>query len=111
MSVVTNIILSFSIGEEEYADNAYVLMKYVNEFLIANHHHPLGACLDGWSKCACVGGEKNLETPVFVGAFNYFDSEDFVGFLKTLPWLEPECVQVFIQKQEEDIFTLINPTE
>ena len=55
------------------------------------------------------GGHKHLETPVYVAAFNDFRLEEFSAMLRKLPWKEPEHVQVFVQDQDADTFTVMAP--
>jgi len=104
MSLVTNIVFSFSIGEhsrEIDGEYYYFLMDDINKWLSERNYGKFGVDADKIS-----GGTKCLETPLFVAAFNYFDIEDFLEFLSSLQWKEPENVQVFVKGQEENIFTL-----
>lgn len=55
---------------------------------------------NGW-----YGGGKFLECEICVGAYNYLDINDFLKYMKTLPWKYPEYVQVMYQEQEDDFFT------
>lgn len=109
MSVVTNVILSFS-SMEEYLDDdkgneIYPVMETINEWLKKNNHIAFSTDI---SLKDVIGGEKWFETPLFIAAFNYFDCGAFIEYLKSLVWKEPSCVQVFVQEQDEDIFTLYN---
>lgn len=103
MSVVTNIILSFSIMENEISDieDSYTNMVLINNWLRKHDHGAFGE-----DATIASGGEKHLETPVYLAAFNFFDLDEFLAFLRTLPWEEPENVQVFVQGQEEEKFTV-----
>jgi hypothetical protein len=49
------------------------------------------------------GGEKNPEVNVILGAFDMFDSDAFISFLKALDW--ETGTDLFIMRQEEDRFT------
>jgi len=60
----------------------------------------------GW-----YGGSKMLETPLYVGAFNYFQEEQFIEHLRKIKWAEPECVQLIIKRQNDDRFEIINVME
>jgi hypothetical protein len=108
MSLVTNIILSFSIDEDSYesdeGDDIYALMVPINAWLTEHRYGAFGRDADHIS-----GGNKHLETPLYVAAFNLFSLNEFVDMLRTLPWHEPRSVQVFVQEQEEDKFRLIEP--
>lgn len=105
MSVVSNIILSFSIMEdfrEEDDKDVIILMDDVNDWLTERGKGTFGGDVND-----VLGGTKHLETPVYVAAFNHFDIEAFIAFIKTLPWREPENVQLFVKGQEENKFALI----
>jgi hypothetical protein len=105
MSYVSNVILSFSIGEgdseRDHADviervNEYFARESKNGFRIPEHND--------W-----YGGSKTLERPTFIGAFNYIGLDDFLDHLRTLPWKEPESVQVIICDQHDDEYRIIYP--
>jgi hypothetical protein len=105
MSVVTNIVLSFSIMEESREhDTVYLNIEKINKWLDDNSFGDFGKDLDEVS-----GGRKHLETPLFAAAFNYFRLSDFVDFLHSLDWVEPENVQIFVQEQDENKFKLVEP--
>jgi hypothetical protein len=53
-----------------------------------------------------AGGTKGFEAVLFWGGFNYLPLEEFLGFIGSLPWLEPENVQVFVKPQHADRFEL-----
>ncbi len=106
MSVVTNIILSFSIidedDEETTRDDARLVQ--INKFF--NNRRGFMEIADD-----CIGGSKRLEHPTFIGAFNYFDLNGFIRHLETLKWVEPENVQVFVCEQEQDRYIQVYPPE
>jgi hypothetical protein len=101
MSSVTNIILSFSIVEDRFS-----LMDDINSWLTKEDYGAFGYDAD-----ALGSGTKRLETPVYVAAFNLFDVHAFLDFVKDLPWQEPDCVQVFVQEQEEDKFRVYGASD
>ncbi len=100
MSVVDNCILSFCILEDE--DNR---LADVNRFF-GDREGFIGvedlSLPGGW-----YGGTKFLETPLFIGAFNYFEEAEFVEHLKTIGWEHPENVQLIIQRQSDDVFSIV----
>jgi len=101
MSLVTNVVLSFSIGEEQKNEDTFILVGAINDWLVSQHGQRFGVDAD-----RVAGGSKHLETPLYIAAFNYLFIEDFLRFVFSLPWEEPENVQVFIQGQDEDRFTV-----
>lgn len=107
MSVVTNVMISFDTCEEGPEDDKFTLMGVINEWLNTKYH-----CCFGEDANAVCGGSKYLETPLYIAAFNYFDSEEFIKYVLSLPWAFPEDVQIFIQKQNDYKFTChIHPSQ
>ena len=51
-------------------------------------------------------GDKYLEMDVLVGAFNYFPTEEFVELVFSIPWDNPETVQLLICEQHEYKFKI-----
>ncbi|MEQ9437802.1 MAG: hypothetical protein RIG62_02095 [Cyclobacteriaceae bacterium] len=110
MSVVTNLIFSFSVGEDENK-----MMNQVNSFkyglqtlnlVSADYIRDTENRRTAW-----YGGGKFLEARLFVGAFNHLDLNEFIDHVKSLDWEEPECVQIIVKEQHDDIFRLINVFE
>ena len=109
MSVVTNVILTFAILEDEDRENHYTIVDKINEWMEKEYGQTFNGNL--WEVGnEAVGGAKNIETPLYIAAFNYLDTEGFVEHLKGLPWLEPENVQMFIQEQDDERFTVYTLT-
>jgi len=96
MSLVTNCILSFSNLEEPER------IEEVNSFFDCK---PLISCADesirGWH-----GGTKHLETPIYIGAFNYLCNYDFFNHIRSIGWEYPEDLQLMLQEQDDDCFTV-----
>jgi hypothetical protein len=108
VSYVDNVILSFSRVEPEVATETgrdYEIMDTINAWLLGVTGQQFGPDIGGRSDC--YGGRKYLETPLYVAAFNYLPETDFVAFLRTLPWREPQHAQLLIKRQHEDRFEII----
>ena len=103
MSVVSNVIRSFGICERELGGNNYERADRIDQWLKDSQYMGLGQDLGQWDGC---GGQRKLETPIFVGAFNYLDHTAFIRFVFSLPWDAPENVQVLIQGQDDNVFTI-----
>ena|ERR1043165_4583585 len=107
MSVVTNVVLTFSILEDDghnddWAEIISSINKYFDEqgrrgFIVVPRE------MDWY------GGNKVLEAPLFVGAFNHLGLEDFIEHLKTIKWEYPEEVQLWVKEQEDDVFRTVFP--
>ena len=112
VSHVDNVILSFSITEDETPEDEngqsrYVLMDQINAWLRENagqrqEFGPELGYLHG-----SYGGAKCLETPLYIAAFNYLPESEFMDFLRSLPWREPDEVQVITKRQHEDVFVVL----
>ena len=105
MSIVTNIIFSFSKIEHSGDDTRdFVLMRQINKWLIKNSYSG-----DSFGKAinAYAGGFRALECQVYVAAFNHFILDEFIEFVKSLHWVAPEDVQIFIQEQEDNKFRIV----
>jgi hypothetical protein len=100
MSEVTNVLLAFSILEDE-ADR----LRDINEWLAAHDH---GAFVATWRQDACIGGPKRLEAPLLAGAFNYFPLADFLELLRGIEWNEPDVVQLIVRAPHESRWQLID---
>lgn len=113
MSYVTNLILHMSILEEENEQETDTkIIEQVNKFFDEQGIRPLIGLHNtellpgGW-----YGGQKYLECHVYVGAFNYLDLDGFLRHLQTVPFEEPEEVQVWIKDQHETSFRLVYGVE
>jgi len=102
MSLVSNCILAFSILEDRDAR-----IKQVNDFF--EDERIVFVSVDeeslpkGW-----YGGTKIFETPLYLGAFNYLRDEELLLHMKNkVDWQYPERVQLIIQRQEEEIFSIL----
>jgi hypothetical protein len=104
MSVVTNVLLSLGVLDGEVTPNR---IEEVNRYfgdsckgLVSVHDSTLPHC---W-----YGGSKALEADIFIGAFNLLDLQAFLGYLRSIPWKQRDCVQLFIKEQEDERFRLLN---
>lgn len=98
MSVVTNVILTFSILEDDYeAGDTYghKCVDKINEWLPCELKNIGGH----------AGGNKELETDIYIGAFNYLDTEGLKACVFSQEWNEPKDVQLYVQEQQADTFT------
>ena len=99
MSSVTNVLISYS-GFSDMRRMAEIHEWLVNE------------CEYGPTRLDCLTeGGKAMEATVYGGGFNYLDVQSFLEFARSLSWDSPENVQIFIQKQHDDIFTVYTVPE
>ena len=101
MSIVTNAILSFSIADDRKTS------AELNEW--EGFHGKTGfvSCNDQSLPTGWYGGTKMLETPLYIGAINYFYPLQYLAYLAGLTWKEPHHVQLIIKEQEEDSFIIL----
>ncbi len=103
MSWVTGVILKiggWEDNEQRMSEiNAFLETRYPKGFVgVDNPSLP-----DKW-----YGGDKYLEDGLYIGSFNYFPLQQFLKYLQSLPWQEPELVQVLVQEQEDQGFRIIS---
>lgn len=73
MSVVTNVIVTLDTLCSDF------IVDRLNTWLRLTNRHSSLLRVDENS-----GGEKHFEAHVYLGAFNYFDSEGFLAFCKSI---------------------------
>lgn len=108
MSIVTNAILVHHLGEKPVPgsteeEGLYLLPARLNEEL-----QGIGV---GWFTpvSRSAGGRKYLECELHVAAFNGRDVErPLIDAIRSLPWEAPDCVQLFLKRQDEDRFTEVD---
>ncbi len=101
MSSVTNLIITFSILEDE-EQIIKQISAYADGFNIVS-------VKDDKLPLDWYGGTKRLECNVLVGAYNHLDLEQFLNFLRqNVNWYAGDLVQLIIKEQEELKFKLID---
>jgi hypothetical protein len=90
MSVVTDIILVLGIAEPIDELNRYLSDAYNGGALKQVDKH--------------AGGNKAVQCDVYMAAINHFDRESFIRKFASINWNEPECVQLFLKYETEDLF-------
>lgn len=103
MSHVTDIILITAIedgvGEAEEHPNAEKIHKFICSKYVA-----------GLKKVdELSGGNKAMQCDVFMTAINYLDIPALVDFFYEIKWEMPECVQLLIKDEHDDIFKIYTP--
>lgn len=103
MSYVHNVILVSGCGEYVEQDNGpdrYPAVEFIDAWLAENHRGGTLAYVGDRSN-----GGKALECEVWVGGFNYLDVQGLIEVVRAAPWDNPDCVQLFVKEQEDDLFT------
>lgn len=93
MSYITKIIVITSSLDDDK-------INIINEYFISINK----PCLSFFDPTENCGGDKVFCDPIFLGAFNYIDHEEFIEFMvKNKSKFEyPECVQVFIKEEQSE---------
>lgn len=106
MSHVATVMLSLGLLEEVELPNGtdYVplIEERVNPWLMGPPY-PRGQLND---LCPHFGGGKAPQVCVYGGAFNYLDIPAFLDFIASLPWEDPDRIQVFINDEHDEDFTV-----
>jgi hypothetical protein len=105
MSRVTNLILAFSVGEDE--DKC---IKAINNYEYRNLKMNLISIdfnKDMEKGIKWYGGTKFMEARIYMGAFNYLDIDDFRNYLRTMDWADRDLVQLIVKEQDEEKFRII----
>jgi hypothetical protein len=104
MSQVTNIILIFSLAEnEKEIEGKLNLFRYNSSFSMISIDTP--DLPRGW-----YGGNKLFESNIYLGVYNYFNLEEFVSHLNNIEWEERENVQLIYKEENDEVFKLITLT-
>jgi len=100
MSYVSNIIISFSVSDEDHVLD-------IKKFFVETFKDVPPKDLDESTGLAHYGGSKALEKTVMVGAHNYLKIDTLVKFMESLGWFIPEDVQLLVcdENDEPSIFT------
>ncbi|UBF29352.1 hypothetical protein K9N68_16855 [Kovacikia minuta CCNUW1] len=75
-------------------------LRNINSWLVENHWQPLNR-LDEY-----VNTGKSMQACVYGGAYNFLKVNEFIELVKSQPWREPQNVQILIQDEEDERFTL-----
>jgi hypothetical protein len=105
MSVVTNLVLSFSSGEEVEARIADINSFQYNGKLL--NLVSIDYNKDREKGTVWYGGNKFFEGNLLIGAFNHFKTDDFIAHLKQINWESPELVQLIVKEDSDEKFRII----
>jgi len=104
MSRVTNVILTFSLDEEE-------AIRELSTALTAFTWYGGRPLTDAAEVDGLVAGSKAMECGICLGAFNYFDLSEFLTAIRNTSWKYPCELQLFIKEQEDDWFRQVHDFE
>ncbi len=109
MSLVTNVVLKWSLEEGGEAADVLPQLREVNTFFAEDRGF---MWVDDPSlPRAWYGGTKMLETNLFIGAFNYLMEHELLSHLRTLHWERPDCVELVLLGEDDETFRVVRLQE
>lgn len=104
MSVVTNLILTFSKSEDtKLIEEQLQTFKYGNNIPFHMVSIDDDSLPKGW-----YGGGKFMEANIYIGAFNHFNLKSFINHLKNIKWENPQDVQLIVREEKDFKFKLLD---
>jgi hypothetical protein len=98
MSVVTSVIVSV----HAFHPNTEEQIIHEIQWYLAQRGH------SSFMDAGAGGGEKNLTCTLLVGSFNFFETDDFIDFIKKAPWFDPSGevnqIEVIIKEVDREDF-------
>lgn len=104
MSVVTNLILTFSLSED-----TVIKEKEINLFFNNGRDFKI-VSVDCDETKIVYGGSKCFETNLYLGAYNHLDLPELIKHIKDIDWVERENVQLIIKEEQDEKFKIIELT-
>jgi hypothetical protein len=106
MSYVTNIIISCPCGDVEEEAMKTLLKGFTDEIGVKEF-----MCIDTHN----VGGNRNVESVLFIAAFEHLNCHSFVEFIKSLKNTfynyHFDDIQIFIKNENHDIWKIVRAYE
>lgn len=104
MSIVTSVILVTAMNDGNDNDDSYVSVDKLNRWLLETR----GRACDQLERVSQhAGGGKCMQCDVWMGAFNMLDEEAFARAVQAIDWSHPDCVQLMLQSEQEDLFRVV----
>ncbi len=98
MSTVTDVILTLSVLEGDEDDAIHVLQPELDR-IEREHNRKVFAPAPVSQHAA---GGKTMQAVVFVGAYNRLPEDAFIEAIERTPWVAPEEVRLFIQREHDE---------
>ena len=102
MSDISDIILTTAGYEEGRPDPNGDPIAYLNAWLLETHHEP-----NAFRQVnAHAGGKRSMNNNVYLAGINHLDADGLLKAFRDAPWNEPECVQLMLKKEEDNLYTM-----
>lgn len=108
MSVVTDIILVTAVDDRTTCREEPSATKF-NSAIAARVCVGLEQALQQVDGHA--GGNKAVQCDVFMAAINYLDRDALLTEFRKMKWESPECVQLMLKGEHDDVFTIYTPAK
>jgi len=109
VSEVTNLIITFSVSEDEVSRSSDINSFFNNgrPFDVVSADYE--SMRDPHDKAKrWYGGTKKLETPLYIGAINHLDMDALVDYLRMIGWESPELVQLMVKGENDSVFRIVS---
>ncbi len=107
MSVVTSVLLHIGHDDRSKVDaiGRYMASKNHGGFVDVNDGRIRRGLFrrDPW-----YGGEKYINDPLYMAAFNGLDIEGLIDFVRSLEYAEPEAIQLMILHEDDCKYRVID---
>ncbi len=104
LSRITDVILIFNVSELYDEDVEELAEVPVLVQLTAWFQSKGRGMLDNLDQHTITN--RPMQACVYGGAYNFFEREEFVRVVRSLPWRQPQNVQLLTQGEEEQRFTV-----
>ena len=104
MSLVTNVILTYSPGECYGSEEGHPRLDEIAAYLRSHSAASRVAPRPFVPVDEHSGGYKHMENGVALGAFNFTSRRTILDAVAAAVWEYPDFVQVFIKEQHDDMF-------
>jgi len=101
MSHVTDIILTTAISDGCIGETSHPNADKLNEYLSKNY--------GGWKLVKVdskAGGGKVMQCDLFLAAINHLNIPDFLDAFHKVEWESPECTQLMLKDEHDEVFTV-----
>lgn len=105
MSVVTNLLIHVGFLED---GNEACMTEVAGFFEERGFKAPVNATSKSLPRHWYGNNGKSLEAELYIAAYNRSPLRDFEQFMRQVPWVNPQVVQVIVKEQEDVIFRTIN---
>lgn len=101
MSQITNVILTTRFEDQDNADKLDTIVNFRSEV-------GLVSCDDPKHGTRWYGGDVHLGMNICIGACNWLDLTELVLGMRSISWVDPDCVQLFVCGEDDARFVEVD---